>query len=161
MESHVPETSQSIIVPLDGSALAEAAIPFAIALAQRRHLGIDLVHVHATGVRTQNAPIVDPRWDNDRSKDMGDAIRGLGERYARETGVNVSVTVLRGEPAAMLMNYATEQEAALVAMTTHGRSGFSHAWFGSVTEHVVHAAKPCVAEATSAVRCHGDERCFL
>ena len=134
------DTRQSIIVPLDGSALAEAALPFGVAIAQRHDADLELVHVHPIGVMAQNAPMTDARWEDDRAEDMSEAVRVVGERLGRETGVHVNVTVLRGEPAALLMQHATDRSAALIAMTTHGRSGFSHAWFGSVTETVAHAS---------------------
>ncbi len=134
------DTRQSIIVPLDGSALATAAIPFGVAIAQRHDADLELLHVHPIGVMAQNAPMTDARWEDDRTVDMSEAVRVVGERLVHETGLRVSVTVLRGEPAAMLMQHATDRGAALIAMTTHGRSGFSHAWFGSVTETVAHAS---------------------
>ena len=130
----------SIIVPLDGSATAENAIPFAIAIAQRAGSHIALVHVHDEGVLVANAPMMDSGWEDKRAAEMGGAVRAMAERLARETGLGVTAVTLRGPAAPSLVQHAIDCAADLIVMTTHGRSGFSRAWFGSVTERVIHAA---------------------
>ena len=60
----------SIIVPLDGSATAEKAIPFAIAIARRAGSRIELVHVHDEGVLVANAPMMDSRWEDEQATSM-------------------------------------------------------------------------------------------
>ena len=130
----------SIIVPLDGSATAENAIPFAIAIAQRAGSHIALVHVHDAGVLVANAPMIDSGWEDERAAEMGGAVRAMAERVARETGLGVTAVILRGPAAPSLVQHAIDHAADLIVMTTHGRSGFSRAWFGSVAERVIHAA---------------------
>ncbi len=137
-------TYQSIIVPLDGSAMAERALPFAIALAQRAHSHVTLVHVHDVGVFVANAPMLDSAFEDDRAAEMGGAIRAMAERLARDTGLAVTAVILRGPAAPALVQHAIDHDADLIVMTTHGRSGFSHAWFGSVAERVIHAAPTAV-----------------
>ena len=128
----------SIIVPLDGSAMAERAIPYAITIAQRAQSQVALVHVHDVGVFVDNAPMMDSAYADDRARDMGGAVRTTAERLARETGLAVTAVVLRGGAAPALVQHARDHRADLIVMTTHGRSGFSHAWFGSVAERVIH-----------------------
>ena len=60
----------SIIVPLDGSATAEKAIPFAISIARRAGSRIELVHVHDEGVLVANAPMMDSRWEDEQATSM-------------------------------------------------------------------------------------------
>ena len=129
-----------IIVPLDGSEMAEKAIPLAIAIALHDGSRIELVHVHDQGVLVANAPMMDSGWEDERAVEMGSAIRAIAERLARETRLGVSAVTLRGAPAPSLVQYAADHAADLIVMTTHGRSGFSHLWFGSVAERVIHAA---------------------
>ena len=133
-------TYPSIIVPLDGSATAEKAIPLALAIAQRAGSRIELVHVHDEGVLVANVSMMDSRWEDERAAEMGSAIRALAERLARETGLGITAVTLRGPVVPSLVQHATDHAAALIVMTTHGRSGFSHAWFGSVAERVIHSA---------------------
>ncbi len=130
----------SIIVPLDGSATAEKAIPLAIAIARRAGSRIALVHVHDAGVLVANISMMDSRWEDERAAEMGSAIRAIAERLAHETGLGVNAVTLRGSPAPSLVQHAADHAADLIVMTTHGRSGVSHAWFGSVAERVIHAA---------------------
>ena len=132
----------SIIVPLDGSAIAEGAIRFALTIAGRTgtRARVELVHVHDEGVFVANAPMMDSRWDDDRAGEMGGAVRAVAERLTRETGLAVTAVTLRGTAAAALLEHAADRAADLIVMTTHGRSGFSRAWFGSVAERVIHAS---------------------
>ena len=123
-----------IIVPLDGSGIAEKAIPLAIAIALHAGSRIELVHVHDQGVLVANAPMMDSGWEDERAVEMSSAIRAIAERLARETRLGVSAVTLRGVPAPSLVQYTADHAADLIVMTTHGRSGFSHLWFGSVAE---------------------------
>jgi nucleotide-binding universal stress UspA family protein len=133
----------SIIVPLDGSALAETAIPFAIALARRAGIGakVELVHVHDPGSFAPNAPQLDTGLEDAKAVRMRDEMRALAGRLASESGTDISAKLLRGETAASLLAHAAERAADLIVTTSHGRSGFSHAWFGSVTEQIMHSSR--------------------
>ena len=133
-------TFASIIVPLDGSATAEKAIPLAIAIALRAGSRIELVHVHDKGVIVANISMMDSRWEDERAVEMGSAVRAMAERLARETGLGVKAIMLRGPTAPSLVQHAIDRAADLIVMTTHGRGGFSHAWFGSIAERVIHSA---------------------
>ncbi len=130
----------SIIVPLDGTKTAENAIPFAIAIARRGGSRVTLVHVHEVGVIVANAPMIDSQWEDDRATEMYGIIQAMAERLSEDTGLGVAAVTLRGPAAQSLVQYAVDQAADLIVLTTHGRSGFSRAWFGSVAERVIHSA---------------------
>ncbi|MEO7965004.1 MAG: universal stress protein [Gemmatimonadaceae bacterium] len=146
----------SIIIPLDGSATAEKAIPLAVAIARRAGSRIELVHVHDEGVLVANAPMLDSRWEDDQAREMGGAIRALAQRLARDTGLGITAVTLRGLPAPSLVRHATDHAADLIVMTTHGRSGFSHAWFGSVAERVIHSASTPVLVVRAGDHAHAE-----
>ena len=131
----------AIIVPLDGSKVAESAIPFAIALARRSGEDgmVQLVHVHDRGVIVANASMIDGAWEDDRAVETADALHALAESLVSATGVHVTSVLLRGPVEQTLMRHVSEQQAALMVMTTHGRSGFSASWFGSVAVRVAHS----------------------
>ena len=132
----------TIIVALDGSELAERALPFAISIARRAGTRgrVELVHVHDEGVLAPNAPMTDSRWEDEGAAEMDASVQALAERLARATGLRVTAVTLRGPIAETLVQHAVSRAADLIVMTTHGRSGFSRAWFGSVAERVIHAA---------------------
>jgi nucleotide-binding universal stress UspA family protein len=62
------------------------------------------------------------------------------EAMLREKGVSARSEVLLGQPAEEIIDYADEENADLIVMCTHGRSGLGRWVFGSVTEKVLRAA---------------------
>jgi nucleotide-binding universal stress UspA family protein len=116
-----------VVVPLDGSATADAIAPWAEGLARRHKAAVLFLHVAATG-----APAEDPRLERlrRRSGRMAQAIRARGGR--------ATVRVERGDPAAEILAAAGPQD--LIAMTTHGYGGYKRWIFGSVAEKVLLAA---------------------
>ena len=129
----------TIMLPLDGSALAEHALPTAISLARRSGATLHLVRVHdpyAANVDASRIPEVD------------DAIRAEEMRYiqhvvgrAGAAGVPARGVVVEGAPAPALGRYAADRRMELIVMATHGRTGLSRAWMGSVADGVMRASK--------------------
>jgi nucleotide-binding universal stress UspA family protein len=60
------------------------------------------------------------------------------EKRLRDSGLNVRSEVLIGKPAETIVQYASENRASLIVMSTHGRSGPGRWVFGSVAEKVLH-----------------------
>jgi nucleotide-binding universal stress UspA family protein len=127
-----------VLVPLDGSRLAEGILPFILQIASPPDLEVVLVHV----VR----PIAPQAIEGTRHftvDDVAARLRGAREYLApvtanlRERGGRVTTDVRHGEPVAEIVAAARETEAGLIAMTTHGRSGFGRLLFGSVAEAVL------------------------
>lgn len=112
----------SIILPLDGSALSEEVVPHAVALAKALELMIRPVRVTA----------------GDRADaHEADHLHQMGERLLRQGVLAVEERVLHGDPGAAIVDLTQELPNALVAMTTHGRSGVGRWVLGSVTNRVV------------------------
>ncbi|MDH4208348.1 MAG: universal stress protein [Anaerolineae bacterium] len=63
------------------------------------------------------------------------------EAMLRDRGIAARSKVLLGQPAEEIIDYAKEENADLIVMCTHGRSGLGRWVFGSVTEKVLRAAK--------------------
>jgi nucleotide-binding universal stress UspA family protein len=63
------------------------------------------------------------------------------EAMLREKGISARSEVLLGQPAEEIIDYAKEENADLIIMCTHGRSGLGRWLFGSVTEKVLRGAK--------------------
>jgi len=56
----------------------------------------------------------------------------------KTNGLKASCVTLGGElPAQEIIEYAKKNSVDLIVMTTHGRSGFSHLWLGSVAEKII------------------------
>jgi nucleotide-binding universal stress UspA family protein len=120
---------QRLLVPLDGSRLAERAIPDALALASATGGRVLLVQA-VGGVRRfgdgDSASLVDREL-----RAAGEYLTSLCERY-RAVGVPLDATVRLGDPAETIRWVARETGADLVVMATHGRSGLRRERLGSV-----------------------------
>ena len=69
-------------------------------------------------------------------------LRRVAEHLQKERGVSANWDVLHGKDAARaIVDYAALVRGALIAMTTHGRTGLARALMGSVTNEVVHEAR--------------------
>jgi nucleotide-binding universal stress UspA family protein len=137
MRSTIP--FRSILVPVDGSRLAEQAIPTAIAIAKRTRARIRLVLVHR---ELHPLPLVDSGETYTRTrlsmeKADSDYLRELVETLRPEMGRSLTFALLKGPVAPTLARYATDIGADLVVMTTHGRGGLRRAWLGSVADELV------------------------
>ena len=121
-------TMGHIIVPLDGSPLAEKILPHAVALAKAMEAKVCLVRV------TSDKNVDD--YERHAMERLAERIRGQGV-------YSVEGVVLHGDPAMAIVDLTHEYPDALVAMTTHGRSGMGRWLMGSVADRVVrHAAGP-------------------
>ena len=136
--------SSNILVPLDGSALAEQALWVAARLARRLHGVLHLVTVRVptptAGDRTGEPTA---RGDSGREirHDLREYLEGKAEELATAHGVCSSCGVLHGWPPDALADYVRANDIALVVMTTHGRSGVSRCWIGSVTDGLLARAR--------------------
>jgi nucleotide-binding universal stress UspA family protein len=133
-------TPRRALVPLDGSPLAEAIIPFVAQLAGP--LGLEIALLRAVP-RTPPQVIEGSRvvLDNSErlSQEAGEYLSAVADRLSAN-GLRVSTTVRVGDPATEILAGAHDCEAGLIAMTTHGRSALGRLLFGSVAEAVLRRA---------------------
>ena len=127
-----------ILVPLDGSPLAEQALHHASGLA--RLLDVEILLVRAL------SPMLHPRYQNDKLVlscadfvEVEDAWRYLANRAdgLRSEGNRVSIRVLVGSPSAAIADAARTEGIDLIVMTTHGRGGLGRVLLGSVADGVL------------------------
>ena len=133
------ETLRSILVPLDGSLLAEQAIPFALAIAERARSKVKLVLVHQP-LLTEPGP-AHTKVELAMQKANREYLRSVVARLREQLGRAVSSAVLRGPVAQTLTKYLHELGADLVVMTTHGRGGVRRAWLGSVADQLIRSSQ--------------------
>jgi nucleotide-binding universal stress UspA family protein len=131
-----------VLVPLDGSRLAEAALVAAERIAGRAPSEMLLLSVVAP---VNPAPLlredaVPRRTLETRYSRARRYLEGVRRRLERR-GVRARMLVSSGDPAAEILACAKKERACLIAMSTHGRSGLRRALFGSVAEAVVRRAR--------------------
>ena len=119
----VPEI-RKVIVPVDGSAFSEQALP-----ALENILGAEKTEVHLISV------IETPRFAN-KAQSQG-YVAWLAEQIA-QSGFAVTHSVTEGTPSREVNRAANAQGADMIAMTTHGRSGLDRFVLGSVAERILH-----------------------
>lgn len=126
-----------ILVPLDGSALAEAVLPRVTELAKSLGAEVLLLRVAIAHV----FPGVDPTEEEVRVvRGAEEYVEAMAGKLA-EKGIPVRAAVRYGKPAAEIIEHIAANEVDLVAMSTHGRSGLSRLVMGSVAEEVVRNAE--------------------
>jgi nucleotide-binding universal stress UspA family protein len=134
---------KKILVPLDGSELAERALPHALEIArcmgsELNFLRVSLAEIYAHSP-AGDGPLYAPEvLEADRQA----AVEYLARVRARLALPEVRVTteVLAGPVAETIIDYARDQGVDLIIMSTHGRSGLSRWVFGSVADRVLHGA---------------------
>jgi nucleotide-binding universal stress UspA family protein len=140
-------TLKSLIVPLDGSVLAERVLPTVIELAKQRNLEIMLVRAYNIPTTAYAGVEGYPSPMDDLLKSMREeACEYLENKVAamKKLGIaRVSSTAKEGLPADEIISFAKNVPGGLIAMSTHGRSGVRRWVLGSVTETVVrHSENP-------------------
>jgi nucleotide-binding universal stress UspA family protein len=164
---------KKIIVPLDGSELAECVLPhvenIAKAMETEEIILITVLErvVNLTPKSTTRKPsgAAPENWTDIAFSDRPYTAKRLefdaslkvpvvtgkmlkqGQRYLAQVaeplvkkGIKAGITVLMGEAAEQIVDFASDENADLIIMASHGRSGFSRWAMGSVAEKVFHGS---------------------
>jgi nucleotide-binding universal stress UspA family protein len=142
-------TYQRILVPLDGSELAEQVIPYVKALIHPRHTRVFLLSVLTTGLGDRTVALLTSyppglRLATTALHQAEVEVRGYLRSVAsalREQGAFVYTAVRESSPADEILDYADEIDADLITMTTHGLSGISRWVYGKVAGKVLQGAR--------------------
>ena len=145
----------SIVVPLDGSELAESSLPMVAGLAKKLDSEVILFRAFhiPMGVYEGDAVV-----SSEAYADMLDGLRKEAATYldskaaeVRKLGVErISTLVEEGFAADEIIDLGSKKPAALIAMASHGRSGVKRWLLGSVAEAVVRHAAGAVLVARGA-----------
>jgi nucleotide-binding universal stress UspA family protein len=126
-----------IVVPLDGSALAEQILPDVASLALRINATVSLVHVLTPTTYSQERIMQPglPWWDADMA--AAEAYLARTASHLAEDGVAVSRDVVIGQNIAQsILDFAARARADLLAIATSGAGGMTRFVFGSVADEV-------------------------
>ncbi|MBI2866804.1 MAG: universal stress protein [Chloroflexi bacterium] len=129
-----------IVVPLDSSKLAEQVLPFVGQIAGAVRGKVTLLHVvqpeSLNTKREEHRVYVDQLAERAQTLAQ-DYLRSVGKDL-RKRGVETKEAVVFGKGAEAIATYATKNQADLVAMSTHGRTGLGRWVLGSVADRVLH-----------------------
>ena len=146
-----PLEIENILVPLDGSELAESILPAATDLALACDARITLLHIltHRHPTPGGMVPALPEQWPEalERGEEY---LEGVADRI-RSRGLRADTVVMaHPTPAEAIGEVADESRADLVAMATHGYSGLRRVLFGSVAEEVLrHGSVPMLIQRPS------------
>lgn len=129
---------EKILVPLDGSALAEVTLAYAPGLAARLHSSITLVYVTAPD------DVTSPYMYECYLKETAKRVKAFAEERAAETGngeIKVDYKVLKGDAAEEIVDYANKAKIDLIVMSTQGHSGVKRWALGNVANKVSRATR--------------------
>lgn len=122
-----------VLVPLDGSSVAENALPLAACVARALDRPVRLIHV----VNEQEGV-----WTNADVERAREIFRNYGMEVAKRHGIEIDesrIDVDYGSPPARILEAA--RNAAAVVIATHGRGGFRSDIIGSVADKVIRGAE--------------------
>ena len=136
---------KKIMVPLDGSKLAECVLPHVEAIAKgcgvSNVIFVRVVEPMLKPTGDDYFPLEEDRklFKFDRKAAAKDYLNRLVRRLKYD-GVNIEAEVIVGKAAESLINYAEKNGVDLIAIATHGRSGVSRWVWGSVVDRILHSA---------------------
>lgn len=130
-----------ILVPLDGSDLSQQSLPYAQYIAEKAGASLDIIQViEVSTARLPRTVDAGPHGQHSISDEhLGQSLETIAAGL-RESIVSVRTLIIEGLPAEAILNEAARVEGTLIVMTTHGRSGLSRLWLGSVADKVVRQA---------------------
>jgi nucleotide-binding universal stress UspA family protein len=131
---------KKILVPLDGSQVAEAVLPEVETVAKAFAAKIMLIRAYYTHA----FPGADPtKAQVAATKEAEDYLRAI-EKQLKTKGLDVdSHTAYEADAAKAILDHSARHHIDLIMMSTHGRGAIGHYLLGSVAEKVVHhSTKP-------------------
>lgn len=128
-----------ILLPLDGSVLAEQALPHAIVQAERCQAELVLLKVlEPLQIHGLVRPSID--WVKKQTTTLAHEYLERVAAKVKEDGIPVQVVVIEGHTPVEIVRFAEASEVDLIVMCTRGHSGFSRWLLGSVADRVVRGA---------------------
>jgi len=145
----------NLLVPLDGSKLAESVLPIVRRLAER--LGCTVKLLHVIEKRPPSSIHGDTHLQNAAGAER--YLTAIAERF-HHWGIRVSIHVHeapRGDVARSIAEHAEELEQDLIVLCAHGSGGFKRFVFGTNAEQVLmHGSTPVVLVGTDERGCAPD-----
>ena len=132
---------ERILLPLDGSPVAEQALPYAVAQAKRFGAELILLRVvepfpHVRGLSAGDLSRI--------KRQTAEWSRTYLERLAhrvREEGIAVQTGTVEGQPNLAILEFSETKQVDLIVICTRGRSGLSRWLMGSIADRVVRGAR--------------------
>ena len=136
---------RKIVVPLDGSKLAELAIRHVNYFAEVKGAEVVLIRAYQEPeVPSDRSAAIKPSWEEYRkqviavSHDEAANYLDAQKKVLTEKKLRVGTEVVMGDPAIEIIKFVEGKDIDLLALTTHGRSGIGKFLYGSVASKLIH-----------------------
>ena len=129
---------KKLLVPLDGSGIAEQALPIAAAIAKASGASLDLIRAHQPLPPTT---VHRAQKESDEWRAADSYLESIAKELAASPGVATTHAAPKGDPAEAIQTRAKDVHADLIVLTSHGRTGFSRFWMGSVADALVRGSE--------------------
>ncbi len=133
---------KTILVPLDGSKRAEAILPHAEELARRysaRVIFLQVVEPFSVPTGPEGPDVaIDVPMVEQLMNDAKSYLAHLGGVF-REQGIDAQMRVIFSPVVGTILDVAQRENVDLIAMSSHGRTGLSRVFYGSVAAGVLHS----------------------
>ena len=133
-----------IVVPTDFSEQSLSALDYAVGLAETYQARLKVVFVNEPGLKISDMAWVGVERRSMDEEQLTEARRSIEKVVLDRIPLEVAADaeILHGDAVVKIIEYASDVNADLIVMATHGRTGMSHVLLGSVAEQVVRKA-PC------------------
>lgn len=134
---------RTILVPLDGSKRAERILPYIEELAANREATVVFLQVIETVALMAGPYDATLYYDKEASDRMIEGARSYLDGLVmelRDKGIAAKAILEFGPTVRSILDVAEREDAELVAMASHGRTGLARAFYGSVAAGVMHQA---------------------
>jgi nucleotide-binding universal stress UspA family protein len=130
---------ESILVPLDGSLLAECVLPHVVAVARAFNTKAMLLRVVGQNRARGTTHSVDPlNWQINKTET--NVYLSKVDTRLQEAGVRTATANREGLAADQIIDFAESEGASLIVLSTHGQSGLSQWGMGSVVQRIMSSA---------------------
>ena len=126
-----------ILVPLDGSTLAECVLPHIIAIAPVTNARVTLLHVLQQPQNGRGNPAVDPVEWHLQKQNSEKYLEQIVNQLNDSGILGVESIILEGNPANSVIDFAQNNNVDLIALSTHGNSGLSGWNVSSVVQKIL------------------------
>ena len=135
-ETDEPLTIKSILVAVDGSEHSEKAVRYACAMG--KPLGADVVLLHVVPMVVTATPYQDTISDQPflSLQMVGEDILAKAKKLANKCGCEVIDMISHGDPAAQIIDIATERGVDIIILGSRGVSGIKRLFTGSISDKV-------------------------
>ena len=125
-----------ILVPMDGSPLAECVLPHTMAVARASEAQVTLLRVLERTQATDPARSIDPLDWHIRKAEARAYLDGVSARL-QEAGLRTENTLLEGQAAERIIEFVRGHDVRLIILSSHGRSGLSDWNVSSIVQKII------------------------